>query len=57
LNTERVKVFVGAISPHAAGLTQECAARMSIAAARNILYFFDGRLNPRLVINSSVLQR
>jgi D-3-phosphoglycerate dehydrogenase / 2-oxoglutarate reductase len=57
LNTERVKVFVDAIRPHAVGLTQECAARMSLVAARNILNFFDGRLDPRLVINPSVLQR
>ena len=45
------------LSPHSAGLTDECAARMSIAAARNILDFFEGRLDPRLVINPSVLKR
>lgn len=39
------------LSPHAAALTRECAARMSEAAARNILDFFDGRLDPRLVVN------
>ena len=32
------------LSPHSATLTRECAARMSEAAARNILDFFEGRL-------------
>jgi D-3-phosphoglycerate dehydrogenase len=39
------------ISPHNAGLTEECAMRMAVAAARNILDLFDGRLDPRLVVN------
>lgn len=39
------------LSPHSAGLTKECAARMGEAAARNIVDFFDGRLDPRLVVN------
>lgn len=38
------------LSPHSAALTQECAARMSEAAARNILDFFEGRLDPRLTV-------
>lgn len=39
------------ISPHSAGLTQECARRMGIAAVQNILDFFARRLDPKLVVN------
>jgi D-3-phosphoglycerate dehydrogenase len=44
------------LSPHSAGLTMECAARMGIAAARNALDGIDGRLDPQLVVNPQVLQ-
>jgi D-3-phosphoglycerate dehydrogenase len=40
------------LSPHSAGLTQECAARMSISAVHNILDFFEGKLDPTLVVNA-----
>ncbi len=40
------------LSPHAAGLTDECAARMAVASVQNILDFFDGRLDPALVVNA-----
>lgn len=43
------------LSPHSAGLTQECAARMSVAAVQSILDFFNGRLDPALVVNSGSL--
>jgi D-3-phosphoglycerate dehydrogenase / 2-oxoglutarate reductase len=43
------------ISPHNAGLTAECAMRMSLAAAQNILDAFDGKLNGRLVVNGFAL--
>jgi D-3-phosphoglycerate dehydrogenase len=39
------------LSPHSAGLTGECAARMGQVAARNIVDFFAGRLDPALVVN------
>ncbi len=39
------------ISPHAAGLTQECAERMGVMAAQNILDYFNGMLNPSLIVN------
>jgi D-3-phosphoglycerate dehydrogenase / 2-oxoglutarate reductase len=39
------------LTPHCAGLTEECAARMAVAAARNILDHFAGRLDPTLVVN------
>jgi D-3-phosphoglycerate dehydrogenase len=41
------------LSPHVAGLTLECAVRMSEAAVRNILDFFAGKLAPSLVVNAS----
>lgn len=43
------------LSPHTAGLTEECAARMGTAAAQNALDGIDGRLNPELVVNREVL--
>ena len=41
------------ISPHAAGLTEECAARMAVSSAQNILDFFAGKLDPSLVVNAA----
>ena len=41
------------LTPHSASLTQECAARMSAGAARNILDCFEGRLTPGLVVNKA----
>lgn len=43
------------ISPHAAGLTEECAARMAIASVQNILDCFEGRLDPALVVNAGAI--
>jgi D-3-phosphoglycerate dehydrogenase / 2-oxoglutarate reductase len=40
------------LSPHNAGLTEECAMRMAMSAAQNILDFLGGTLNPQLVVNS-----
>ncbi|MFT3987501.1 hydroxyacid dehydrogenase [Aestuariivirga sp.] len=40
------------ISPHNAGLTEECAARMAISSAQNILDHFAGTLDRRLVVNA-----
>jgi D-3-phosphoglycerate dehydrogenase len=45
------------ISPHSAGLTQECAKRMGLAAAQNILDFFAGRLATNLTVNAEQLRR
>ena len=45
------------LSPHIAGLTQEAMARLSIAAAENVLAGLDGRLDPALVVNAAVLGR
>jgi D-3-phosphoglycerate dehydrogenase len=43
------------VSPHSAGLTEECAARMGEMAAQNILDFFAGRLDPALVVNRQAI--
>jgi D-3-phosphoglycerate dehydrogenase len=43
------------LSPHSAGLTEECARRMAVAAMRNILDFFEGRLDPALVVNREAI--
>ncbi|PAU74112.1 MULTISPECIES: hydroxyacid dehydrogenase [Halomonas] len=40
------------LSPHVAGLTQEAAMRMSVAAVENILNCFSGDLDPALVVNA-----
>ena len=45
------------ISPHSAGLTQDCARRMAIAAAQNILDHFAGKLDQSLVVNAAQLKR
>ncbi len=39
------------LMPHNAGLTQECAARMAVVSARNIIDFFSGKLDQHLVVN------
>ena len=43
------------ISPHNAGLTEECAMRMGISAAQNIMDCFDGKLDRRLVVNAKAI--
>jgi D-3-phosphoglycerate dehydrogenase / 2-oxoglutarate reductase len=43
------------ISPHNAGLTAECAMRMSRAAAQNILDAFDGKLDRKLIVNADAI--
>ncbi len=39
------------VTPHAAGLTNECAERMAVAAVQNVLDCFCGRLDPALIVN------
>lgn len=39
------------VTPHAAGLTQECAARMARVSVQNVLDHFNGTLDPTLVVN------
>lgn len=40
------------LTPHTAGLTIECARRMAMVAAQNILDYFDGTIDPGLVVNA-----
>lgn len=41
------------LTPHSASMTMECAERMAIAAAQNIVDFIDGQLDPALVVNAA----
>lgn len=43
------------LSPHSAGLTLECAKRMAISTAKNVLAGIDGTLDPAMVVNKHVL--
>ncbi len=43
------------LSPHMAGLTEECAMRMAMVSANNVLAGLDGRLDRELVVNKQVL--
>lgn len=43
------------LSPHIAGLTREANTRLAVKAAENIVAGLDGRLDPALVVNKSVL--
>lgn len=40
------------LTPHSASMTMECAERMAIAAAKNVVDFMSGRLDPTLVVNA-----
>ena len=39
------------LSPHIAGVTEGAAERMAIGSAQNIVDFFEGRIDPALVVN------
>ena len=43
------------LSPHTAGLTEECTARMSLRCAQSVLDCFAGKLDPALVVNREVM--
>lgn len=43
------------LSPHSAGLTLECARRMAVSTAKNVLDGIDGTLDPAMVVNKEVL--
>jgi D-3-phosphoglycerate dehydrogenase len=43
------------ITPHNAGLTEECAMRMGVAAAQNILNFLAGKPDVDLIVNAKEL--
>ncbi|MEM8728549.1 MAG: hydroxyacid dehydrogenase [Pseudomonadota bacterium] len=39
------------LTPHIGGLTRDAAERMAVSSAQNILDFFQGRIDPDLVVN------
>ncbi len=39
------------VTPHIAGLTQECAERMAVSSVQNVLDYFTGQLDRDLVVN------
>ena len=43
------------LSPHIAGLTAECGERMAVSSVRNVLDFFQGTIDPSLVVNGACL--
>jgi D-3-phosphoglycerate dehydrogenase / 2-oxoglutarate reductase len=43
------------LSPHIAGLTAECAERMAVGSVQNVLDFFNGTIDPNLVVNRAQL--
>jgi D-3-phosphoglycerate dehydrogenase len=43
------------LTPHSASMTVECAERMAMVSAKNIIDFFHGRLDPALVVNGHVI--
>ena len=43
------------LTPHSASLTRECARRMAVASAQNIVDFFQGKLDASLVVNAEAI--
>jgi D-3-phosphoglycerate dehydrogenase len=43
------------LTPHIAGLTRQSAERMAVASARNVIDFFEGTLDPDLIVNKDAL--
>lgn len=44
------------LTPHIAGLTAECAERMAISSVQNVLDFFNGCIDTKLVVNRDALK-
>jgi D-3-phosphoglycerate dehydrogenase / 2-oxoglutarate reductase len=44
------------LSPHCAAYTRESSSLMALACADNVIGFFDGRLDPSLVVNPETLE-
>ncbi len=44
------------LTPHSAAFTVECSENMSNACANNVIGYFDGVLNPEIVVNPEVLR-
>jgi D-3-phosphoglycerate dehydrogenase len=44
------------VTPHTASLTGEAAVRMAVMSVKNVLDYFEGRLDPSLVVNRDIIQ-
>jgi D-3-phosphoglycerate dehydrogenase len=45
------------LSPHIAGLTRECGERMAVASVQNVLDYFSGQIDRKLVVNAVALRQ
>ncbi len=45
------------LSPHIAGLTRECGERMAVASVQNVLDYFSGQIDRKLVVNAVALHQ
>ncbi|MFM2403035.1 MAG: hypothetical protein RL223_915 [Pseudomonadota bacterium] len=54
-NSELLALDNVLLSPHIAALTSECAERMAVQSVQNVIDFFEGSLDPDLVINRDQL--
>jgi D-3-phosphoglycerate dehydrogenase len=45
------------LSPHIAGLTRECGERMAVASVQNVLDYFSGNIDNKLVVNANEMKR
>ncbi len=43
------------LTPHIAGLTEGCAERMAVGSVQNVLDYFNGSIDPKLVVNRDQL--
>ncbi|TPJ88201.1 hydroxyacid dehydrogenase [Mesorhizobium sp. B2-5-13] len=41
------------LTPHIAGLTVECGERMALSSVKNVLDFFESKIDPALVVNGA----
>ena len=42
------------LTPHIAGLSKESAEAMAVSSVQNVIDFFDGKLDPLLVVNKRI---
>ena len=42
------------LTPHIAGLSKESAEAMAVSSVQNVIDFFDGKLDPSLIVNKKI---
>jgi D-3-phosphoglycerate dehydrogenase len=42
------------LTPHIAGLSKESAQAMAVSSVQNVIDFFDGKLDPSLIVNKKI---